>query len=349
MVRFARNLVALSVSVAAGAILASWALAQDGSVSMVTLRTVTANAQQMVVLPSGQQVPLPGPGVDGSYVNVYIGNQGGYWYVDRTGQNYDLTPYVSQMHVSAGQASATNSNSGTSSDSTRNSSSGASAGETALAAGAGAALGAGATNAYDEYQRNQRIEQAESAIPYGYAVTSSGGRAYYTSPTGSSVYINSSNSGNADSGHASDLQKQEQWYKEQQGKNPELVRSWKSQGGSHNPFVARHASGAGAGGGHGPFGGGGPFAGRGDGAGGPRSGGRPGPSGGPFGRAGGPSGGQGGPFGGAPPFAGSGAPSGGPSGGPPPFAPGGGAPSPGQGGPPLGGRGMPGQGPRIGP
>jgi hypothetical protein len=64
-------------------------------ISVVTLETRPGpEGSQMVVTPKGMVVPLPGQGVNSNAVQVYIGGQGGYWYVDKNGQQVDLTPAV---------------------------------------------------------------------------------------------------------------------------------------------------------------------------------------------------------------------------------------------------------------
>ncbi len=328
---------------------AGWAQVAP-SVSMVTLKTTTKHGKQTVIIPSGQQLALPGPGTSGDSVTVFIGSQGGYWYVDKTGENFDLTPYVSELTVSAQQGSNNVGSSSNSSDSSNSSS-----GETAAAAGLGAAAGAAAGYAYSEY--NNQYD-----IPYGAAILYGGdGRPYYTAANGNPVYVNNQA---VNVNGSSNLAKQQEWYAQQHSGNSEKFKSWKQNSTTgKNPFVATEETRR-----RGPFGGGGPFGkGKPDGApnaasageghrGGP-FGGRPGgprgdasagaaiegSEGGPFGKGkpGGPFGRGGGP--GAESVSGMGSvkPSGGPGGGPFGGRRPGGPPAGGKipaGGPPGGGR-----------
>jgi hypothetical protein len=343
---------------------AVFAQSNGSSVSVVTLRTTTGqNGQQMVVAPSQQLLPLPGAGVNGNSVDIYIGAQGGYWYVDRNGQNFDLTPYVQSMNVSTGtntysSSNSSNNNSSGNSSGNGNSNNGSNYGETAAAAGLGAMAGAAAGTAYSDYNN-------QYSVPYGVAVFSGGGQPYYTGANGANVNLSNTSSATINA-YGNNLAQQERWYAQQQQANPQRFQQWQGAKSHHNPFVARSNSPGASeaassfrshgGPGGGPFarregsvdpsaaGGGGPFHGNRP-SGGPFSkgvpGGEPGaggnmPTGGPFGGGRGPSGG---------PFAGGGGMPGGgsmPSGGPPMMRGGGGGiPS---GGPPMGG-GFPGPGP----
>lgn len=316
--------------------LPSFAQQPQGSVSVVTLKVVHTPGGQKVMLPSRQQVPLPGAGVNGRSVDIYMGGEGGYWYVDKNGENFDLTPYVEKITVNQSDGSSNSNNESS------NSNDGGS--DAAAAAGAGAMAGAAAGAAYNEYQ-------SEYQVPYGFAVVGGGaaGQPYYTGADGNNVNINSSNSTNI-SPYTDNLRKQEQWYQQQRDGNP---RRFQQASGMSNPFVNKaqpasrgpFAGGPPGGGmdasqGRGPFGGHGPFGGQG--GGGPFAGksGPPGmgstgtngfsgpPSGGPFGGKGGPPGMGGGANGFSGPRSG-GPPAGGPSG----KMPAGGPPS---GGPPGG-------------
>lgn len=62
------------------------------------------NGGQLVLTPKGMLVPLPGAGVNGNVVQIYMGSGGGYWYVDRNGQNEDLTQAVNFYRQRMGQA-----------------------------------------------------------------------------------------------------------------------------------------------------------------------------------------------------------------------------------------------------
>ncbi len=319
-----------------------WAQSGGSTVSMVTLKTTSApNGQQMVIAPSGEALPLPGAGVNGSVVDIYMGSQGGYWYVDRYGQNFDLTPYVQQYRAGheGGQNHNSTASTGSSSSSTGSSSSSGSSSHyagTAAAAGAGAMLG---TVLGDAINGNNNSNQTGSGyngygVPYGYPVRAANGRAYYTNAEGNNVYVNTGQSVSVTNPQATSLQKQEEWYNQQRRQNPQVYQSWQQNTPKENPFVATNsAAGNGEasqgrrgrrfggqnddGGGGGPFGGGGRFGRRGS-AGAEPAAASPGPGGGggPFagGGPGGDSNGGGRPFAGRRGFGGNGPD---PQGGPP--------------------------------
>ncbi len=58
---------------------------------------------QLVVTPKGLLVPLPGAGVNAGMVDIYMGANGGYWYIDKTGKTVDLTSYVKQVRAQTAQ------------------------------------------------------------------------------------------------------------------------------------------------------------------------------------------------------------------------------------------------------
>src|SRR5947207_7021247 len=73
------------------------------NVSVVNLQVQPGNGGQMVVTPRGLLVPLPGAGVNGNILQLYMGSGGGFWYTDRNGQNVDLTSYVQQVRTQTDQ------------------------------------------------------------------------------------------------------------------------------------------------------------------------------------------------------------------------------------------------------
>jgi hypothetical protein len=78
---------------------------QQPQVSMVNLQVVAnPDGSQSVVTPKGDLAFLPGKGVDGSVAQIYMGSQGGFWYVDRTGQTVDLTPAVDSLKARRARA-----------------------------------------------------------------------------------------------------------------------------------------------------------------------------------------------------------------------------------------------------
>ena len=82
-------------------------LAQGGlpdNVSMVTLNTQMTPAGQTVITPKGYVVPVPGAGVNGPVLQVFMGSKGGFWYVDKNNQQVDLTPTVQRLQGSVIQA-----------------------------------------------------------------------------------------------------------------------------------------------------------------------------------------------------------------------------------------------------
>ncbi len=73
-------------------------------VSVVHLQVINnANGTQSVITPKGDLAPLPGAGVSGNVAQIYIGSQGGFWYVDRTGQTVDLVPAVRALQARRAQ------------------------------------------------------------------------------------------------------------------------------------------------------------------------------------------------------------------------------------------------------
>jgi hypothetical protein len=229
------------------------------TVSMVTLQTMPGqNGQQMVVTPKGKVVPLPGAGVNSNVVQIYIGSQGGYWYVDRNGQQVDLTSAVQYMQQAARaqqvpqyapQPVTVNnyeqqSNSG--------SSAGSSAAGTAVAAGLGAATGAALTNALMEPNYGYY-----HGVPYGMPVYyGANHNPYYVDRGGNNVYVNNdvnrnatvnatqnnvnAASVNANSYHANALTQQQNWYNQQAANKTDQFQNWQKNSGE-NPFVHQDA------------------------------------------------------------------------------------------------------------
>lgn len=82
------------------------------NVSVVNLSVQTDDSgKQLVLTPRGFLVPLPGAGVITNAVQIYMGRDGGFWYVDWTGKSTDITDYVAQVRaqtdrVLAGQKQA---------------------------------------------------------------------------------------------------------------------------------------------------------------------------------------------------------------------------------------------------
>ncbi|HEY9869115.1 MAG TPA: hypothetical protein V6D08_08105, partial [Candidatus Obscuribacterales bacterium] len=217
------------------------------TVSMVTLQVVPGPQGQQVVTPRGMVVPLPGAGVNGNVVQVYMGSQGGYWYIDRYGQTVDLTGAVQQMRAMTGsyqqvpQYAPAPSQPAQSEQSSSSGGSGAgSAVATAAAAGLGAMAGSALTNSL--YYNN---------VPYGTPMYyGAGGRPYYYGAGGNQVYVNRNTTvdNSVENSYATNLQKQQEWYAGHQQRNTEQFQQWQKV--QDNPFVnAQHAQAAtGAGG-----------------------------------------------------------------------------------------------------
>jgi len=203
-------------------------------ISMVTLQTqMGPSGQQMVVTPKGYVVPLPGVGVNGQAVQVYMASTGGYWYVDKNNQQVDLTPAVQQMQATMAQAQSQPpvqppqyapvpqeySNSGSNS----NSGSGGAAMTAAVAGGLGAMAGAAISNSTNSW----------NTIPYGTAVRYGAAASPYYNQGGKPVYINNSNTVNAY--HANNIEQQQNWYKQQQVAQGATWKAWQQP--TTNPFV----------------------------------------------------------------------------------------------------------------
>lgn len=146
---------------------------------------------QLVVTPKGMLVPLPGAGVNGNVVQIYMGSNGGYWYVNRNGQNEDLTQAVNYYRQRMGDGQAQGQMPQATppqyapypqqniTQTTGSSGSGAgTAVASAAAAGLGAMAGAAMTGAY------------YNNVPYGTPMYyGAGGRPYYND-NGHNVFVN---------------------------------------------------------------------------------------------------------------------------------------------------------------
>lgn len=243
--------------------LAGPAFAQNGSpeISAVTLQVVPGQGgAQSVVTPRGMVVPLPGPGVNANSVQIFMGSQGGYWYVDRNGQNVDLTAAVERFRQMTGQGNMPNQMNQAqipqyaaappvnvyNEQAPSNSSSGSGVGSTlvtATAAGLGAMAGSAMTNSY--YNNGYY-----HGVPYGTPVYyPHGGNPYYRGAGGSTVNVDRTynggnntaniNNGDINSVHANDFKKQQDWYANQQKQNPSQFQNWQKSASGDNPFVNR--------------------------------------------------------------------------------------------------------------
>ena len=178
----------ITISMSATVPLVAYAQNGDQNVSTVTLQVVPGAQGENVITPKGYSVPLPGAGVNSNQVHIYMGAQGGYWYVDRYGQTVDLTSSVAALRGQQGQpvqqvpqyAPVPQSSSSSSSSS----SSGGSGFGTAAAAGLGAMTGAaiaGSTQNYPYYH----------GVPYGTPM-------YYPHGGGNPYYMNGGNQVNVE-------------------------------------------------------------------------------------------------------------------------------------------------------
>lgn len=217
--------------------------AQGGAptVSAVTLKVVPGQSGQSVITPRGMVVPLPGAGVNSNAVQIFMGSQGGFWYVDRNGQNVDLTAGVHKLMAATGQTMP-----GSMQQVPQYapmappvqqvveqapSSSGNSAMGTAAAAGLGAMGGAMAGAAISNSSYNN--------VPYGTPMYyPHNGTPYYHNPSGNTVNVENNQSYNPNyyNQHATNMQQQEQWYQHQQQANPQQYKGWQ-QTANQNPFV----------------------------------------------------------------------------------------------------------------
>ncbi len=219
---------------------AGQAAANAYDVSEVTLQTQPGpGGSQMVVTPRGMVVPLPGQGVNSNVVQVYMGGQGGFWYIDKNGQQVDLTPAVhamQQMGTPAQQAAVPQYapqpqvvNNYNAPQQQGGGGSGAGALGAAAAVGMGAMAGSAIANSMYQNQ-----------VPYGTPIHYGANAVPYYNQGGKPVYIN--NSTNAaefnqiNNQHMTAMQQQQSWYKEQQVAQNSNWKNWQ-QAGTANPFV----------------------------------------------------------------------------------------------------------------
>jgi hypothetical protein len=196
-----------------------------GDVSMVTLRTeMGPMGQQMVITPKGIPVPLPGPGVAGQAVQVYMGANGGYWYVDKNRQQVDLTGAVQQMQARASSAAVapyTPPQYAPAPQTYMQNNPAA----TAAAAGLGAMAGAAMTSG-----------SSWNTVPYGTPIHYGAAAMPYYNQGGKPVYINNSSVNDVNAYHATAVQEQQAWYHTQQAAQGANYKAWQQP--VANPFVA---------------------------------------------------------------------------------------------------------------
>ena len=231
------------------------------TISTVTLQVVPGqNGGEQVITPKGMVVPLPGAGVNANSVQIYMGSQGGFWYVDRNGQNVDLTSYVERYRTMTGGQSAQVPQYAAAPQQPVNiynnqpsSSSGSSALGTAAAAGVGAMGGAMLGSAMSgAYYNNGYYNHVPYGTPMYYP---HGGSPYYVNAGGNTVNVNHSYEGASNNTaanvnreqinnqHAENFQKQQEWYQNQQKQNPQQFKAWQQSANGENPFVNKEAQG----------------------------------------------------------------------------------------------------------
>jgi hypothetical protein len=231
------SIAVVSVDLAA---LPNMTLAQGSStVSAVTLQVVPGEAgRECVVTPKGKVVPLPGPGVNGSAVQIYMGSQGGFWYVDRNGQSVDLTEAVARyrsMYGGGGMgqtAPVPQCAPQTVYVQQPQQSSGMGALGTATAAGLGAMAGSAISGSWNN-------------VPYGTPVYyPHGGSPYYVNHSGNTVNVDNAHNYNAHAtqynASANNFEKQQQYYSQQQHQNTQQYQKW--QQNKENPFTREDAN-----------------------------------------------------------------------------------------------------------
>lgn len=238
-----------------------WAQGGAPTVSTVTLQVVPGPNGENVITPRGLSVPLPGAGVNSNSVQIYMGSQGGFWYIDKNGQNVDLTSYVERFRAMQGGQTAqapqyaappqqpVNIYNEQGSSGSSSGSSGASALGTAAAAGLGAMAGSAISGAY--YNNGYY-----HGVPYGTPVYyPRGGSPYYVNASGNTVNVNHSYQGaqgntaanvqptNVNNAHVENMQRQQEWYQNQQKQNPQQFKAWQQSAGGENPFVNQDSQG----------------------------------------------------------------------------------------------------------
>ena len=238
------GLLALSLTVLCGA--PSLAQAPPPQVSVVTLHVQNSGQGQQVVTPKGYLVPLPGAGVNGEAIQIYIGANGGYWYVDKNGQTVDLTGLVNQVK---GAQQTTNVPQyapvyNQPSQSSQSSSGGGGSGA-ATAAMAGLGAMAGSAMADSMYYHN---------VPYGTPMYyGAGGNPYYMNNghpvniSNNDVNLSPNQQAYLYNQHKINQDQQQQWYQNHQQNKTAAYQSWQqqSQAQTQNPFVHSNYQGGG--------------------------------------------------------------------------------------------------------
>lgn len=192
-----------------------------GDVSMVTLKTeVGPGGQQLVITPKGMSVPLPGAGVSGKAVQIYMGSNGGYWYTDKDHHRVDLTSQIQRLQA---QASATGGRNFTPPQFAPNAQSHMQATQGATTGGAGVAAMAGAATSKGS---------TWDSVPYGAPVHYGAAAQPYYNQNGKQVYINDPSITNV---NASALQDELAWYRQQQAAQGDNYQVWQQP--VVNPFI----------------------------------------------------------------------------------------------------------------
>lgn len=191
-----------------------------GDVSMVTLKTeVGPGGQQLVITPKGMAVPLPGAGVSGKAVQIYMGSNGGYWYTDKDHHRVDLTSQIQRLQA---HASAEGGRTFTPPQFAPNAQSHMPVVPGATAGGAGLAAMAGATPAGSTWD----------TVPYGAPVHYGAAAQPYYNQNGKQVYINDPSVTNV---NGSALQDELAWYRQQQAAQGDNYQVWQQP--VINPFI----------------------------------------------------------------------------------------------------------------
>lgn len=192
-----------------------------GDVSMVTLKTeVGPGGQQLVITPKGMSVPLPGAGVSGKAVQIYMGSNGGYWYTDKDHHRVDLTSQIQRLQAHAsgtGGRTFTPPQFAPNAQGHMQATPGATTGGAGLASMAGAATTQGST--WD-------------SVPYGAPVHYGAAAQPYYNQNGKQVYINDPSVTNV---NASALQDELAWYRQQQAAQGDNYQVWQQP--VVNPFI----------------------------------------------------------------------------------------------------------------
>lgn len=209
------------------------AKASAPEVSMVTLHVKPSPKGELVITPKGIPVPLPGAGVNGSVVQIYIGSNGGYWYVDKNKQQVDLTSAVQMMQANAALSQQmpiaqvpqyapqpiyqTNNYA---------QSSGVAPGATMAAAELGAMAGSALAS-----------PSAWGTVPYGTPIHYNAAALPYYNQGGKAVYVNNSTDATVNSYHAASMNQQQSYYAKEVAAQGTNWRAWQ-QPITNNPFVS---------------------------------------------------------------------------------------------------------------